>query len=172
MTKISHTTPPCHTSLTSPFSCCPYCTPPAAVQVLTGQSLAIAPSVAGCHRMHAGCWPLHLHHCSCQFLTIAYIIAPAKLLTTVIASLSLPVAGHCICIIAPASCWPLHLHHRPCQVADHHYPCQLLAIALASSPLPSCIIIPASCWPLHLQHFHFPLPVAGHCICIIAPASY
>ena len=82
--------------------------------------------------------------------------------------------GHCNCIIAPASCLPLYLHHCPCQ---------LLAIAFASLPLPVaglciCIIAPASCWPLYLHHCpcqllsiafaSLPLPVAGH---FISPAS-
>ena len=118
---ILHSALPCCISLTSPFSCQLYCTHPAAVKVLTSQLLTIAPSVADCRRMHASCW------------------------TTAFTSLPLPVAGHCICIIAPASCWPLYLH-------CHHPSCLLLLLHhdACLSVASHCIyIISASCWSLH-----------------------
>ena len=67
---------------------------------------------------------MHLDHCPCQLLAIVF------------ASLPLPVAGHCNCIIAscqllgiaiaslpPASCWSLHLHHCPCQLHNDPASC-------------------------------------------------
>ena len=143
--KILHSAPPCCISLTSSFSCQLYCTPP--VIVLTSQSLAIAPSVAGCHRMHAS-W------------TIVY------------ASFALPVAVHCFRIIAPASCWLLHLHHHhhlSCLLLLlHHDVCLSVAshciyIISASCSYCSCtIILPVA------GHYIITQPVAAHIIIIPA----
>ena len=84
---------------------------------------------------------LHLTHQPFQLLAVLHPASSSQSAYQAVAGLApsagarVPVAGHCICIIAPASCL-------------HHCPCQLLAIA--------CIIAPASCWPLLAS---MPLPV-------------